>query len=176
MRKQFRRLALLLAASLLTQLAWADRGWRPVYRPGPPNGYAYSHFHGGGDRHFWGTLGVLVGASALYAAMQPRTVYYEPRVVYSPPVYYSPQPTVVTQTYLIPGDQVIGSTTIVSESTSIPPPPPANFTSNVQEGPGSSGAQWWYACRRPAGYYPYVRECPGGWEKVAATPPGIPAH
>ncbi|HEY5998397.1 MAG TPA: hypothetical protein VI078_03740 [bacterium] len=28
----------------------------------------------------------------------------------------------------------------------------------------------WYYCQDPAGYYPYVRECPSGWTKVAPSP------
>lgn len=31
-------------------------------------------------------------------------------------------------------------------------------------------AGYWYYCDRPEGYYPYIRECPGGWERVAPTP------
>jgi hypothetical protein len=31
---------------------------------------------------------------------------------------------------------------------------------------------FWYSCRDPEGYYPYVTSCPGGWTKVAPTPPG----
>jgi hypothetical protein len=27
----------------------------------------------------------------------------------------------------------------------------------------------WYYCRSPAGYYPTVRSCPGGWQAVAPT-------
>lgn len=30
---------------------------------------------------------------------------------------------------------------------------------------------YWYYCRNPDGYYPYVRECPGGWQQVAPQPP-----
>ncbi|MCU0938472.1 MAG: hypothetical protein MUC86_04885, partial [Burkholderiaceae bacterium] len=33
------------------------------------------------------------------------------------------------------------------------------------------GTQWWYLCSNPRGAYPYVRECPGGWERVPAAPP-----
>ncbi len=29
----------------------------------------------------------------------------------------------------------------------------------------------WYYCNNPPGYYPYVRECPGGWQPVAPMPP-----
>lgn len=30
---------------------------------------------------------------------------------------------------------------------------------------------YWYYCRKPDGYYPYVKQCPGGWMKVVPTPP-----
>lgn len=30
---------------------------------------------------------------------------------------------------------------------------------------------YWYYCRKPAGYYPYVQQCPSGWLKVVPTPP-----
>ncbi len=29
----------------------------------------------------------------------------------------------------------------------------------------------WYYCDDPQGYYPYVRQCPGGWRPVAPPPP-----
>jgi hypothetical protein len=32
----------------------------------------------------------------------------------------------------------------------------------------------WYYCNRPAGYYPYVPDCPSGWKAVPATPPPGP--
>lgn len=31
---------------------------------------------------------------------------------------------------------------------------------------------YWYYCRNPDGYYPYVRDCPDGWLQVAPQPPG----
>ena len=30
---------------------------------------------------------------------------------------------------------------------------------------------YWYYCRAPEGYYPYVKQCPGGWMKVVPSPP-----
>jgi hypothetical protein len=30
----------------------------------------------------------------------------------------------------------------------------------------------WYHCDNPSGYYPYVKECPSGWQRVAPQPPG----
>src|SRR6266536_222572 len=34
--------------------------------------------------------------------------------------------------------------------------------------------QYWYFCQNPQGYYPYVKECPGGWQQVAPQPPEPP--
>lgn len=34
-----------------------------------------------------------------------------------------------------------------------------------------SDPNFWYYCRNPSGYYPYVRECAGAWQKVTPTPP-----
>lgn len=31
-------------------------------------------------------------------------------------------------------------------------------------------AGYWYYCQSPGGYYPEVRECPGGWVKVPPRP------
>jgi hypothetical protein len=35
----------------------------------------------------------------------------------------------------------------------------------------SEQTSYWYFCRNPQGYYPYVKRCPGGWMKVVPTPP-----
>lgn len=35
----------------------------------------------------------------------------------------------------------------------------------VPEGPGT-----WYFCRESNSYYPYVKQCPGGWTRVPAQP------
>ena len=32
-------------------------------------------------------------------------------------------------------------------------------------------SNYWYYCSNPQGYYPYVKECPAGWQKVAPQPP-----
>jgi hypothetical protein len=34
--------------------------------------------------------------------------------------------------------------------------------------------QYWYYCQSAQGYYPYVTECPGGWQQVAPQPPPPP--
>ncbi len=30
---------------------------------------------------------------------------------------------------------------------------------------------YWYYCSSPQGYHPYVKDCPGGWQRVVPTPP-----
>jgi hypothetical protein len=37
--------------------------------------------------------------------------------------------------------------------------------------PPQPQANYWHYCRSPEGYYPYVKECPGGWQQVSPTPP-----
>jgi hypothetical protein len=57
---------------------------------------------------------------------------------------------------------------------------PAEVTQDVeqeQDGQPESGsgvapqAAYYYRCARPEGYYPYVKACPGGWERVPTEPP-----
>lgn len=33
---------------------------------------------------------------------------------------------------------------------------------------------YWYYCSASKAYYPYVKECPGGWQKVLPQPPAQP--
>ena len=53
-------------------------------------------------------------------------------------------------------------------------PYPDPYTPPVVAPPPQPQPQYWYYCRNPAGYYPYVPECPGGWQAVPATPPPSP--
>ena len=63
---------------------------------------------------------------------------------YDAPVY--PYPTVV-------------STTLYAEPAAAPPPPTA-----------PAAAPTYYYCDNPAGYYPYVPNCPSPWRTVPALP------
>jgi hypothetical protein len=141
-------LAMVVAGALASAPSWAQRS---------------GGGHGHGHDHFWGPFGFLLGSAILYSAVQqPRTVYYSPPVVYAPPVYAPVvvQPYYVEQTYVSP------------PPVALPPPVPTPYAGqNPSYDP--PGGQWWYSCKKPAGYYPYVRECPSGWEKVSPTPPGI---
>jgi len=114
-------------------------------------------YRGHGHGQFWGPFGFLLGSAIVYSAIQPRTVYYTPQVTYwsnGPvgPAYYYVDPTYA-------GPPV----------ASLPPPPQGSSQISAL---GSPGSEWWYFCKEPSGYYPYVRECQSGWEKVSPTPPG----
>ena len=75
----------------------------------------------------------------------PHEYYYPPYpyYYYPPPVYYYPAPPSVV--YAPP-----------PTIESAPPAAPVNPT--------------WFYCAESRGYYPYVRECPGGWQRVPAAP------
>ena len=56
-----------------------------------------------------------------------------------------------------------------------PPPvatPPPGYEEQAPE-PQQERSSWYY-CPDPQGYYPYVRECPKGWTKVAPRPESTP--
>jgi hypothetical protein len=72
--------------------------------------------------------------------------FWSPWWHYPPPYYYYPPPATV----YVPAQP----TTYVEQN------PPA-----VQEQSG-----WWYYCDASRGYYPYVKECPAGWQRVPPTP------
>ena len=40
----------------------------------------------------------------------------------------------------------------------------------VQQDPQSEQQYYWYYCQRSRAYYPYVKECPDGWQRVAPSP------
>ncbi len=40
----------------------------------------------------------------------------------------------------------------------------------IQAPPQAPAVNYWHYCRKPEGYYPYVKNCPGGWLQVAPQP------
>ena len=65
---------------------------------------------------------------------------------YYPPPYYYPSPVVVRSepvTYIEQGSPQVTE---------------------------QRGGNWWYYCDTTKGYYPYVKECPAGWQRVSPTP------
>lgn len=69
---------------------------------------------------------------------------------YNPPVYAYP-PTVI----------VPATPPVYIQRQEVQPTQPVRPQTN-----------YWYYCRNPDGYYPYIRNCPGGWLQVAPQPPG----
>ena len=149
-------LALAVAVSAASLPVWADRGgdrfhgdrgWHGDFRGDRGDDH--------GDDHFGVGLGLLFGSALLWSALQPSSTYYpaQPVYSYSPPAYY-PAPAVVTQ--------------YVQTPTAWLPPPPASAAPDSQVSDG----QWWYFCGKPKGYYPYVKRCQVGWEKVSPAPSG----
>jgi hypothetical protein len=83
-------------------------------------------------------FGVFIGGPWGYPPYYPYPPPYWPRV-YVPPV----APIVVT-----------------------PPPPPVYIEQQNAAVPQLEPGYWYY-CGEAKAYYPYVKECPGSWQKVA---------
>jgi hypothetical protein len=97
---------------------------------------------GGGPRV---SMGFYVGAPFVaYPFYHP---YYYAPYYYYPPAYYPP--------------------VVVAPSA-----PPVYIEQGAQQAPQAPAAGWWYYCSDPQGYYPYVTQCPGGWQQVSPQPPG----
>ncbi len=71
--------------------------------------------------------------------------YYPPAYYYPPAPYYSPA--------------VIAS-----------PPVYIERDGSDQSAPAPQAQASWYYCDASKAYYPYVKECPGGWQRVAPQP------
>lgn len=99
------------------------------------------HYHHGGSRV---GVGVVIGGPGYWGYRDPYPYYY-------PPYPYSYPPVVVA-----------------------PAAPPTYIEQGEVQAPQYSQPQQsndWFYCRKPDGYYPYVKQCPGGWQRVAPQPP-----
>ena len=104
------------------------------------------HGYGGHGGH-----GGHIGLGLYFGAPYPYTYYPYP---YPYPYPYSYYPPVV----------VTPSQPPVYVEQGAPP-------STTQQTPSVPDNYYWYHCDKPVGYYPYIKECPGGWQKVTPTPP-----
>ena len=94
-------------------------------------------------------IGVYLGTPYLYPYYPYPSPYYYPYSYYPPVVITPAQPPVyIEQQELQPVPQQIS------------PSAPATY--------------FWYHCDKPEGYYPYIKECATGWQKVQPTPPPKP--
>jgi hypothetical protein len=110
------------------------------------------NYHGGGYYHggycCGGSIGLYFGPGFVYGYPYPYPYYY--------PGYY-------------PGYYSYGPMS-VGESSS-----PTQYIEQGQSDMAGGAAPqvgYWYHCGKPEGYYPYIKACPGGWQKVPAQPPG----
>jgi hypothetical protein len=94
-------------------------------------------------------FGVFVGGP-FWPEYYPGS-YYSPGPYYSP--YYSP--------YYYP------------PVVAVPASPPTYVEQADEVGPVQEQSRaYWYYCAASKTYYPYVKQCPGGWQRVAPQPPG----
>ena len=145
---------LMLLGSVLFNTAWARGGGH----------------HGGGGLALGLGLGLLGGYGLGYG-FYGRFPYYPPYYgyppAYGPPAYgyggygvcgyggYAPAyPPVVT----VPSAPIV----IQQQPQVVQAPPAASAP--------APAANYWHYCRKPEGYYPYVKNCPGGWLQVVPQP------
>ena len=114
--------------------------------PAQAQGRHHHHYHGGPRVHF----GFVLGAPLYPYWYAPPPRYYYPAPVIAvpaaPPVYIEQTPPVAQSPYPAPAHV----------------PPAAS---------GEDAGAWWYFCRESGIYYPYVKSCAGGWQRVAPQAP-----
>jgi hypothetical protein len=67
-------------------------------------------------------------------------------------------------------DPYIPPTVVVAPTVVAPPAEPMVVQPAATVAMAPTPAQYWYYCKSPQGYYPYVASCASGWSQVPATP------
>jgi len=116
---------------------------------GHVGGYSHGggYGHGGHGRGFgYGVgVGIALGLPFYWPSYYPGYYPY----AYAAPAYAYPTPD-----YAYPAPAYAGG--YVEQGYAAAPPAPQ---------------QDWYFCPASNAYYPYVQECPGGWQRVPSQPP-----
>ena len=103
-------------------------------------------------------LAALSGSALAHGRGGPRVSFgfHFGVPIYSPwyPAYY---PAPYYPYYYYPAAPVV-----------VQPPAPPVYVERSDVVPEGSGT--WYFCRESNSYYPYVKQCPGGWSRVPAQP------
>ena len=96
----------------------------------------------------WGHSRVRVGVGFYFGAPVLGYPYYYPGPYYYPPYYpaYYPAP--------------------------VPPQPTVYVEQGGAAAPAQPAQSYWYYCADSRSYYPYVKECPAGWQRVSPQPHG----
>ena len=102
----------------------------------------------------YGGFGIYLGGPGPYWGSGYARPYYYPRPYYPGPFYY-PEP------FYQPAPVVV-----------VPATPSIYIerSDELAEQEPEGGGQYWYYCRSAKNYYPYVKECPGGWRKIPPRP------
>jgi len=104
---------------------------------------------------------------------------YAPPPVYFYPPYYAPYYPPVHAPYwgppYAPPVVTAPGSPVYIERRDFPQQPAGTAPAAEAQAQAAPQAEeqafWWYYCWEPKGYYPYVRECPGGWQRVPPQPP-----
>jgi len=99
-------------------------------------------------------LGAAAASAPAFAHSRVHFGLYLGAPMYWQPYYYPP-----AYPYYYPPTVVV------------PQSPPVYIEQGGQAEQAPAGQGWWYFCRESNAYYPYVKHCPGGWEKVSPQPP-----
>jgi len=103
-------------------------------------------------------IGFVVAIAVLLLAVVPVPAYawwYGPHVWFGAPWYPYPYPYYAPPVVVQPSPPVV-----------VQPSPPPTY----MQPPAQASEPSWYYCQSSKGYYPYVKECPGGWTRVAPEP------
>lgn len=116
--------------------------------------HGHGHGHGHGHSHVRFGIGINFGVPLFgYPYYYPPFYHYP--AVYSPVVLSQPAPPVYVEQSVSHG-----------QSYQQASPRPAS-----QAAP-QPAQNWWYFCAESNGYYPYVKQCAAGWQRVSPHPPG----
>jgi hypothetical protein len=117
--------------------------------------------HHGGVR-----FGINIGIPLFGPGYYPPYAYPAPAYAYPAPAYAYPAPA-----YAYPAPAY----SYPAPAYSYPRPAVAPSAAYAQQGypqtaPAPAQPQDWYYCADSKAYYPYVRDCPAGWQRVPAQP------
>ena len=101
----------------------------------------------------------LLAAGCVYYPYADSSAYYDTDSGYTNTYPYYPYYPYYSPYYAYPPALV-----------TVPATPPVY----IQQSPPTAQqypSGYWYYCNNPKGYYPYIKECPDGWQQVEPIPP-----
>lgn len=116
----------------------------------------------GGHRRGGASVGIYVGPG--FYGPGPGWGPYYPRAYYPGPYYPSPY-------YAVPPYPYTPPVIVTPAPVQVAPPVYIEQTPQQAQAPSpQADSGYWYYCKPAEAYYPYVKECPQGWQKVPAQP------